>query len=95
MIVFFSTRSGRETIPTKAYTSSTVAQWHPLLPCMAPWMAAPTWMHQLLKNICAPPSPNLTPSRPTSLFVWSYPLLFPFLIKSVCSLSLDWRSDKL
>lgn len=47
---FFSTRSGRETIPTKAYTSSTVAQWHPLLPCMVPWMAAPTWMYQLLKT---------------------------------------------
>lgn len=34
------------------------------------------------ENICAPPSPNLTPYCTTSLFVWSYPLLFPFLIKS-------------
>lgn len=35
-----------------------------------------------LENICAPSSPNLTLSCPTSLFVWSYPLLLPFLTKS-------------
>lgn len=75
-----------KTTPENTYTTSAPAHWHPLLPCVPPGRSHVDML--IPESMCAPSSPNPTSSCPNSLFVWSYPPLFPFVFLRA---QIGWR----